>query len=141
MVNAIDLGEENLNIKNMFTAKNQIDQIILYINQNNIDLTICHNVYHHFPLWELFSRIKKETNSKLWLHLHDYKIVCPIHSLMRKDRVCEKCENKQFYKCTLYKCKSESYLKSFILTAESYYHNYFKDAYAFCDLIFSPSFF
>jgi len=139
--NSIDLGEENLKIKGFFKNTTLTNIIINYILNNKIDIVICHNVYHHFPIYELFRLIKQKTNAKLILYLHDYKVVCPIYNLLRKNEICELCKNKKFYSCISNRCKNNSFIKSTILSIESYYNNKFHDAYKYVDKIISPSFF
>jgi glycosyltransferase involved in cell wall biosynthesis len=139
--NSTDLGEENLKVKGFFKNTTLINTIVNYILNNKIDMVICHNVYHHFPIYELFKSIKHKTNVKLILYLHDYKVVCPVYNLLRKNKICEECVNKNFYSCALNKCKDNSLIKSTILSLESYYNNKVNNAYQYVDKIISPSFF
>lgn len=139
--NSIDLGKENLKIKSFFKNNYIVDKIIKHIIDNKIDTVICHNVYHHFPIYQLFKAIKGRTKSNLILYLHDYKVICPRYDLLRNNNICEKCNNKNFYSCALNKCKDDSFIKSTILSLESYYNNKFNDTYKYVDTIISPSFF
>jgi len=139
--NSIDLGEELQNLKSFFYNSEICDRIVSYINDNNIELLIAHNIYHHFPIYQLMRDIKQKTKARTILYLHDYKVVCPVYNLLNHNILCEKCSKKNFYSCTLNRCKDNSFIKSFLLSAESYYNNKVNDAYSYFDKIISPSYF
>lgn len=139
--NSIDLGVENLEVQGFFVNKKLVSIIVDYILKEKIDTVICHNVYHHFPIYQLFKEIKEKCDVQIILYLHDYKIVCPSYNLLRDSEICESCSNKSFFAATLYKCKDNSLMKSFVLTLESIYNNKIHDAYDYVDKIISPSLF
>lgn len=139
--NSIDLGKASQKIVDFFYNRDICDKIISYINKYNIELVIVHNIYHNFPIYQLMRDIKQKTSAKTILYLHDYKVVCPVYNLLNHNKLCEKCSKKNFYLCTLNQCKDNSFLKSFLLSAESYYNNKFNDAYSYFDKIISPSYF
>lgn len=137
----IDLGIENLKIKDFYTNSYITKKIIGLIKENNIDTLICHNIYHHFPILELLKGIRKRTKAKVVLYLHDYKVACPVCTHLRERRVCEKCKEKKFFNASKYSCKEGSFIKSTLLALESYFNNKIFDAYRYVDLFISPSLF
>ncbi len=52
--------------------------------------------------------------------LHEYKIVCPVYSLIYNSEICEECQGKHFWKATLKRCNRGSLARSFLSTVESY---------------------
>lgn len=138
---AISLGKERQSVVGMFRNKKLVLKIITLIEKKNIDLVIYHNIYHHFPIEQLLNSIKFIRTTKTVLFLHDYKVVCPIHTLYNYNtgKLCDKCNNKNFFKAIPNKCKDNSYIKSSLLALESYYNNNFYNAYAYVDTIITPS--
>lgn len=139
--NSVDLGQEIILFRYLFYSSCLVQKIVNEIVERDIDLVICHNIYHHFPIWQLLSNIKKYTRAKLCLFLHDYKVVCPTYNLLLKNEVCFACSNKKFLNCALNKCKENSFFKSFAIYLESLFNNKILDAYLWPDVIISPSFF
>lgn len=139
--NSMDLGEENLEIKSFFQNKKLVNLIVEHIIEHKIDTVICHNIYHHFPIYQLLKAIKKKANVEIILYLHDYKVVCPTYNLLKDSKICEECSGKSFFSCTVNKCKGNSLIKSFVLSLESIYNNKVHDAYKYVDKIISPSLF
>jgi len=137
----IDMGPEQLKVKTFFRNKTLTQQVLYEIRERETEYVICHNIYHHFPITELFQNIKKYNKTTLVLYLHDYKVVCPTYNLFHNKALCEKCANKRFYFCALNRCKDNSLIKSSFLSLESYYNNSFHDAYKYADVIISPSHF
>lgn len=141
--NSLSLGKEQKSIIGIFKNTELVDKIISIILEYKIEKIIYHNVYHHFPILDLFRRIKKETSTVTLLFLHDYKVVCPIQTLYNYDSnsICEKCANKKFYNVIKNKCKDNSYFKSTLFALESFYNNKINDAYGNVDYIVTPSYF
>lgn len=52
--------------------------------------------------------------------LHEYKIVCPVYSLMSNNEICEDCHGSAFWKATLKRCNRGSIARSLLSTVESY---------------------
>lgn len=137
--NSIDLGEEKINPIHFFHNRRLVESIINIIETHSINLIIIHNIYHHFPMYELLKAIKKRSHAKLLLYLHDYKIVCPTYSLLRNNKICEKCTQKKFFLSFFLSCKNHSLIHSFITMLDSYWNNYLHDSYALLDCIVAPS--
>lgn len=133
------LGREKKQLKSFFWNTQLVDNIVDIVQEEDVKYIICHNVYHHFPIYQLFKAIKERTEASLILYLHDYKVVCPIHTLYVKNKICEKCGDKKFYNSFFNSCKDQNLLKSLVLCGESYFNNKIFDAYKFCDKIIAPS--
>ena len=71
--------------------------------------------------------------------MHDYKLVCPIYTMLLHGKPCERCKNGRYYQCLMNKCTKNSYLKSFLNTAEMYMHHSIMHIYDLIDVYISPS--
>ncbi|ABW67608.1 glycosyltransferase family 4 protein [Desulfosudis oleivorans] len=71
--------------------------------------------------------------------MHDYKMVCPVYTMLCNGRVCEKCKNGRFYHCGLNRCTKGSLFKSMVNVAEMYLHHRMLHIYDKIDLYISPS--
>ncbi len=52
--------------------------------------------------------------------LHDFKLVCPVYSLMSQGEICESCRGHQFWRATAKRCNRDSTARSLLSTVESY---------------------
>ncbi len=52
--------------------------------------------------------------------LHEYKIVCPVYSLMSNGKICQACNGSAFWKATVKRCNRGSIARSLLSTVESY---------------------
>ncbi len=76
--------------------------------------------------------------------LHDYKLICPVHSLLsREGRVCEDCQPTRYYKCFLNNCSPYSFslLKSGLHALEMYFHHFMLSYQERIDRFIAPSLF
>lgn len=101
------------------------------------DLAHLHNIHHHISPSILHTL--KKFNIPVVLTLHDYKLVCPVYTLLCRGRVCQRCRNKRFYFCFLRKCSKDSYAKSALSTIEMYFHHNILNIYESIDAFISPS--
>jgi len=68
--------------------------------------------------------VLKRNNIPVVMHLHEYKMLCSIFTLMDKHtNVCEKCAGGNFANAFIKKCNRNSYLYSALSAYESYYTN------------------
>lgn len=139
MADPISLGPEKIDLKTFFFNSGLVEKILDIIRQNNIELVICHNVYHKYPLADLLKTIKEKTDATLMMIFHDYKAVCPRNNLYNGKSICTACSNGKFYNVIKYKCRFGSTLQSGLLAMESYYNNSFRKAYTYPDILVSPS--
>jgi glycosyltransferase involved in cell wall biosynthesis len=102
------------------------------------DLIQAHNVYHQIS--PSIYGVAKKHGVPVVQFLHDYKVACPVYTLLRDGRVCEGlCRNNRYFQCTLKRCNEGSVLKSLVNTVEMYAHNVWPDYYGMVDLYVSPS--
>lgn len=52
--------------------------------------------------------------------LHEYKIVCPVYTLISNNENCQDCQGHRFWKATRKRCNRGSLARSFLSTVESY---------------------
>ncbi|MBX3415578.1 MAG: glycosyltransferase family 4 protein [Pirellulales bacterium] len=52
--------------------------------------------------------------------LHDFKLVCPVYSLLSHGKICEACEGKHFYRAVTNRCNRGSLTRSALSAAETY---------------------
>lgn len=138
--NSIIIGPEHQSPTTFFRNSKIVNSVVNEAKRLNTDFMIFHNIYHHFPVYQLVAAISNELKHvKKILYLHDYKPVCPIYTMMRDLKKCSVCKNKRFYNCIRYLCKSQSIVQSALLMLDSYYNNKIHDFYSFFDVIISPS--
>jgi glycosyltransferase involved in cell wall biosynthesis len=52
--------------------------------------------------------------------LHEYKIVCPVSTLLSNGNICKACQGHAFWKATLNRCNRQSLTRSMLSSIESY---------------------
>lgn len=52
--------------------------------------------------------------------IHDFKLVCPVYSLLSHGKICEACEGKHFYRTVTNRCNRGSLARSTLSATESY---------------------
>lgn len=116
-------------------AKKKINKLL---DEFRPDIVHIHNIYHQLSPAILFE-IKKR-NIPIVMTVHDFKNICPNHSLYHNGEIYERCRNKKYYQCFLDKCVKNSYAKSFLAMLEMYWHNSLLKTYEKnIDLYIAPS--
>lgn len=86
--------------------------------EQEIDLAHLHIYYGQLtgsilgPLWKAGVPIIQT--------LHDFKLVCPVYSLLSHGKICEACEGKHFYRAVTNRCNRGSLARSALSAAETY---------------------
>jgi len=57
--------------------------------------------------------------------LHDYRLVCPVASLVSNGRICQDCEGHKFWRAIFKKCNRRSFLRSILSVVEVYFSQIF----------------
>lgn len=83
--------------------------------------------------------VLKQNNIPSVMTMRDYKLICPVYSLLLKGKPCQLCAKGKYYQCLINKCSKDSYLKSFLNTAEMYLHHKILNIYDLIDVFISPS--
>lgn len=52
--------------------------------------------------------------------LHEYKLVCPVYTLVSNGEICQACQGQHFWQATLKRCNRGSLARSLLSTMESY---------------------
>ena len=96
----------------------------LLINQEKPDIAHSHLFWCGIGV-SIFSVLKKYNIPHVHT-AHDYRMICPAYLFKDgKDKVCEKCQGKYFYNCTINKCSKGSLFQSVVMTSEMYFRNQF----------------
>ena len=135
---AVSLGIAHHSLTSFFYNPSLLDFIRKYILSNNIDLIMCHNIYHKYPMAQLFQMFK-QMNIPFLLVLHDPKICCPWGGCRSIKGYCHECKNGNYFNAVKNKCRDNSYLKSLLLSFDSYYNVTIQDVYKYPNVIISPS--
>lgn len=100
-----------------FEARRKFTNVIEEFKPDIIHL---HNIYHQ--LSPSFLPIAKKYGIPVVMHLHDYKLICPNYSLYDGQRTCEDCAWPHYWRCFFKKCFAHSYLKSLLVSFETFLH-------------------
>jgi glycosyltransferase involved in cell wall biosynthesis len=52
--------------------------------------------------------------------LHEYKLLCPIATMVRKGRICEECADGSYWRALWHRCNRGSFSRSLVTAVESY---------------------
>lgn len=52
--------------------------------------------------------------------LHEYKLICPVYTLVSKDKICEACQGRYFWRAIPRKCNRQSLARTLLSVTESY---------------------
>lgn len=85
------------------------------------DIIHLHNIYHH--LSPSIISVAKKNNIPVVMHLHDYKLICPNHTLFVDNNYCDRCLERDYLNCFKNKCSKNSYLASLLLSFEMFCHH------------------
>lgn len=100
-----------------FEARQKFKAIIQEFKPDVIHL---HNIYHQISPSIL--PIAQEAAIPVIMHLHDYKLICPNYSLYDGKNICEDCTLPHYWHCFFKKCFENSYIKSFLVSFETFFH-------------------
>ena len=117
-------------------ARTKLERLL---DEETPDVVHLHNIHHQISPSILHTL--KKYDLPVIMTLHDYKMVCPVYTLMSKGQICERCKNKNFYHCTLLRCSKNSLAKSLLNTMEMYMHHNLLHVYDIVDTFLSPSLF
>jgi glycosyltransferase involved in cell wall biosynthesis len=126
--------QTGLNVLYSFEAKKKVEHLVIkeepdLVHLNNFAHQISPSILHVF----------KKHRIPVVMTMHDFKLVCPVYSLLSNYKVCEKCSRGRYYHCLLNRCTKDSLAKSFINTAEMYLHHNIMQIYKLIDVYIAPS--
>ena len=95
-----------------------------------------HNVYHHLSA-SVFTKLY-ELKIPMVLTVHDVFPLCPNHSLLKGETLCENCYKNKLYNCIRYRCVNKKFLPSLAGVLEAYYYRW-KKIWRRIDIFVCPS--
>lgn len=119
-----------------FESKSRIRRLI---RDQRPDIAHLHNICHQISP-SIIHALKAE-GIPVVMTLHDYKLTCPVYTLMRDGRPCNDCAGGRFYKAVVNRCTKGSAIKSAINASEMYLHHSLLHIYEKVDEFISPSMF
>ena len=123
-----------MNILYSFEAKKKMAALLKNFQPDMVHL----NNFAHQISPSILDAIK-DHHIPVVMTMHDYKMVCPTYSMLRKGKVCEMCKDGRFYHCGINRCSKDSLFKSMVNVAEMYLHHRVLHIYDKIDLYISPS--
>ena len=84
---------------------------------HQIDLAHLH-IYYGQLTTSILSPLKK-ADVPIVQTLHEYKIVCPVYTLLSDNNICQACNGHAFWQATLKRCNRGSLSRSILSTVES----------------------
>lgn len=79
-------------------------------------------------------RVLRKNKIPIVITVHDYRLLCPANAYLNSsNRICEKCNDKFYFHCTLDRCLEGKFFYSLILTLEAYIRKYFIKPLKFID--------
>jgi glycosyltransferase involved in cell wall biosynthesis len=103
------------------------------LNSTSIDLAHMHIYYG-----QLTSSILKPLRDEgipIVQTLHEYKIVCPVYTLLSNGEICQSCNGREFWRATVKRCNQGSLSRSALSTVESYVSKAFGSVDKVCHFI------
>ncbi len=125
---------QSLQILYSFEAKAKVERML---RETKPDIVHLHNFAHQISPSVLHAF--RKLHVPVVMTMHDFKLVCPVYTLLANGRFCSQCRNGRFYWCCLKKCVKGSYAKSMLGTLEMVLHHQVLHIYDLIDLYFSPS--
>ena len=90
----------------------------LLCREQSIDLAHLH-IYYGQLTSSILTPLK-QAGIPIVQTLHEYKIVCPVYSLMSDNKICQACNGSNFWQATIKRCNRGSIPRSLLSTIESY---------------------
>lgn len=115
-------------------ARNKLKRLV---QEESPDIVHLHNIHHQISPSILHPL--KNFNIPVVQTLHDYKVVCPVYTMLSQGKLCERCRDRKFYHCSIQRCSKDSFLKSILNTLEMYLHHSILRIYRLVDAFISPS--
>lgn len=97
------------------SAKSKLNKLL---NSTDIDLAHLH-IYYGSLTGSIFNSFANHSIPVVQ-SLHEYKLACPVFTMISNGEVCEACEGHNFFKAIPRKCKNGSISRTVAAVAESY---------------------
>lgn len=142
-VSNVDLNENGGFMNNLrtigrihysFEAKKNIEKLIAV---EKPDIAHLNNISHQISP-SIIDSLRK-SGIPIVMSLRDYKLTCPVYTLLRDGKLCEECSGGRFYKVLANRCTKGSVSKSAVNMTEMYLHHKLMHVYEKIDEFISPS--
>jgi glycosyltransferase involved in cell wall biosynthesis len=119
-------------VKNYLYNKTANISLDLLIKEFKPDIAHLHLYYG--GLSSSILKVLKNNNVPIVQTIHDYRLLCPANAFLdKRNQICEKCKNRFFLQCSIYKCLENNIFYSSILTAEAYIRKFIIDPLDYVD--------
>jgi len=125
-----------LNLLYSLEAKKKIENLI---NIEKPDIVHLNNFAHQISPSIL--HVLKKYDIPTVMTMRDYKLVCPVYTMLSDSNPCEKCRDSKYYQCLINICTKNSRFKSMLNTAEMYLHHKILHIYDLIQIFIAPSLF
>jgi glycosyltransferase involved in cell wall biosynthesis len=132
--NILNKIKDSFNILYSIKAKKNISKLLLKFKPDIVHLNNFAHQVSPSILDVLYSH-----SIPMVMTMHDYKLICPVYTLLSHGKVCECCRNGKYYNCLLKKCSKESVTKSAVNTIEMYLHHTILNIYNKISVFIAPS--
>jgi glycosyltransferase involved in cell wall biosynthesis len=122
--------------KRLFRSKEIEQKLGALIMATEPEVAHLHNIYHHLSA-STFTKLY-ELKIPMVLTVHDVFPLCPNHSLLEGETLCEECYKNKLYNCARYRCVNKKFLPSVAGVLEAYYYR-LKKIWDRIDLYICPS--
>ena len=102
-----------------------------------VDLAHVHNIYHQLSP-SLLAPLHKR-GIPVVMTVHDFKLVCPVYSLLSNGQICERCVGHGFSHAVRHRCNRGSLSGSMLVAGETWLHRRLRLYRDGIDLFITPS--
>lgn len=124
------------NLLYSFEAKWKIEKVLAYFKPDIVHL----NNFAHQISPSILDVLEKHSIPAV-MTMRDYKMVCPVYTMVLNEKPCEKCAKGIYVHCALNNCTKGSFSKSLLNTLEMYLHHNIMHIYDSIHTYISPSLF
>ncbi len=115
----IDLAHPELSdVFKFFYNTEAANKLKKFVHNKDIDLAHLHIYYG--KLTSSILGVLRQEGIPIVQTLHEYKIVCPVYTMFRDDKVCYECAGNRFFNGLLNRCNKGSLARSLASLVESY---------------------
>jgi glycosyltransferase involved in cell wall biosynthesis len=90
------------------------------LDAEKVDLAHLHNVYHQLSP-SILAPLRRR-GIPVVMTVHDYKLVCPVYTLLSNGEICERCVGGHFANAVRYRCNRGSFTGSALVAGETWLH-------------------
>src|SRR5262249_32308608 len=90
------------------------------LSTESVDLAHLHNIYHHLSP-AILAPLRRR-GIPVVMTVHDFKLVCPVYSLMSNGQICERCVGGHFTNAVRHRCNRGSLAGSMLVAGETWLH-------------------